>query len=159
MNLSRNIFTNRNFLIFILLLILILVFIFVSIFFINLRKENISRVVLGNKTFKVAIADTDLAKARGLSGHKPLGDNEGMLFVFDKSDKYGFWMKDMKFSIDIIWIDENWRVVHIEKNVTPETYPKIFFPQKPSLYVLEINTQKSDIFNIKIDDLVDFLKK
>lgn len=75
---------------------------------------------------------------RGLSGLTELSDGEGMLFVFDKSDKYGFWMKDMFFSIDILWIDEEGKVVHIKENATPESYPEVFKPDIPARFVLEV---------------------
>lgn len=76
---------------------------------------------------------------KGLSGKKSLGENQGMLFVFEKPDRYGFWMKEMNFPIDIIWIDENYKIIEITKNLKPDSYPKIFRPKKPAQFVLEIN--------------------
>ena len=63
-----------------------------------------------------------------------------MLFVFDKPEKHSFWMKDMKFPINIIWLDSHGKVVHIEENLEPcplapicPSYP----PSADSQYVLE----------------------
>ena len=57
----------------------------------------------------------------GLSDHESLPTNQGMFFVFEESGLHGFWMKDMDFSIDIIWIDEARKIVHVEPDVSPNT--------------------------------------
>src|SRR3989338_8221873 len=82
-----------------------------------------------------------------------------MLFIFDKPDNYGFWMKDMRFPIDIIWLDQNFKVVHVEKSVATSTYPKVFYPSGPATYVLEVNSGISDSINLQIGDEAKFLKK
>lgn len=116
-------------------------------------------VIINEKVFSVSIMDTAKARENGLSGRSPITIDEGMLFIFEKEDFYGFWMKDMLFSIDMIWIDANLKVVHIERNVSPQTYPKVFRPTSKSLYVLEILAGQSEINNIKIGDSVKILKK
>jgi len=68
-----------------------------------------------------------------------LGKNQGMLFIFEKKDTHSFWMKDMKFSIDIIWLNENKEVVFIKENAKPEDFPQNYIPTEQSLYVLEFN--------------------
>ena len=73
-----------------------------------------SKLVLGGKTFSVDVADTVYTQAKGLSNRQSLGYNEGMLFIFKDVDIHGFWMKDMLFPIDIIWMDENLKINHIE---------------------------------------------
>lgn len=107
------------------------------------------RVELSDKSFTVAVADEPKEQEKGLSGKNNLPKNRGMLFVFGKPDYYSFWMKDMKFPIDIIWIDENLRIINIEKNITPDTFPKKFIPQLPAKYVLEVNGGWSDKNEIK----------
>jgi uncharacterized protein len=64
--------------------------------------------------------------------------------VFDREGYQGFWMKEMNFPIDIVWLNKDKKIVHIEHNVSPDTYPKIFNPNnefnnEKSLYVLETN--------------------
>ncbi|MEK7552225.1 MAG: DUF192 domain-containing protein [Patescibacteria group bacterium] len=88
--------------------------------------------------------------ARGLSFRESLEKDRGMLFVFENLDYYSFWMKDMKFSLDIIWLDKNFSVVHIEKFVKPETFPNSFKPNVLSKYVLEVNAGFSDENKIEI---------
>jgi len=93
---------------------------------------------------------------RGLSGREYLNDGEGMLFVFASSTRPGFWMKDMKFPIDIIWINADKEVVGIESNIATSTFPKLFFPEKEILYVLEMGAYQSEKMSIKIDSKLDF---
>ena len=102
-------------------------------------------VEIGGQKIFVEIADTDQTRAQGLSGHAPLGDNEGMLFIFPELGTHGFWMKDMLFPIDIIWFDDIAnsadgvkQIIYIKKSATPESYPEIFSPMKPSKYILEV---------------------
>lgn len=115
---------------------------------------NSDRVlVIGDKKISLTVSDTELTRVQGLSGKDKLKDNEAMLFVFDESQKHGFWMKDMKFSLDIIWLDDHSRIVYIEQNISPDTYPKTFFPSTKSLYVIEanagfVNENKLEIGNI-----------
>ena len=71
-----------------------------------------------------------------------------MLFVFDAPSRYGFWMKDMNFAVDIVWIDERSRVIDVEKEVTPETFPQVFYPDQPVKYVLELPTGAVDKYQI-----------
>jgi len=77
-------------------------------------------------------------KARGLSGRNCLNPDTGMLFLYELSGDYCFWMKDMNFSIDMIWMDDEKRIVTIKDSVSPETYPQSFCPEKPSQYILEV---------------------
>jgi uncharacterized membrane protein (UPF0127 family) len=79
----------------------------------------------------------DLAK--GLGGRNSLPERNGMLFIFDKADKHCFWMKDMRFSLDIIWLDVQKRVVHVAPAVSANSYPQQFCPDKPAKYVIELN--------------------
>jgi len=86
----------------------------------------------------VAVADTPALRERGLSSYTGLGPEEGMLFVFPQDGAYSFWMKDMLFPIDILWIDADGHIVHIERSVSPKSYPASFTPDSPARYVLEV---------------------
>lgn len=95
-------------------------------------------VAFGENRIAVEIADTEIERYQGLSNTEPLEPDTGMFFVFETSDKYGFWMKDMNYPIDIIWLDGQGRVVHVLADARPESYPEIFLPPEEALYVLEI---------------------
>lgn len=84
------------------------------------------------------MANTDVLRAQGLSGRAALAAGEGMLFVFERSDYWGIWMKDMRFSIDIVWLDEEGRVVGLEAEAAPGSYPDVFVPPLRARYVLEL---------------------
>lgn len=116
-------------------------------------------VILGGKKYSVLVARTTNQLTKGLSGRVSLGQDEGMLFEFRESRKYGFWMKDMSFPLDIIWISDDNKIVHIEKSLATSTYPKIFYPENIARYVLEINAGELEKLNIKIGDSVGFFKK
>src|SRR5918992_2824456 len=86
------------------------------------------------------IAATDEQRTKGLSVKDRLGENEAMLFVFDNEAEHSFWMKNMKFPIDIIWLDSDKTIVHIEHNLQPCSFELLCPTYKPnveSLYVLE----------------------
>lgn len=95
---------------------------------------------IGEQIFKLEIADEPEELARGLSGREKLPEDYGLLFVFPKPGRHGFWMKDMKFPIDIIWLDENKEIISITKNLEPNSYPQVFYPPRDIKYALEINT-------------------
>jgi hypothetical protein len=101
-----------------------------------------STVIIGNTTVQVEVEDTDASRQQGLSGRASLADGTGMLFVFDAPGNYGFWMKDMNFSIDMLFIDASGTIVTIAPNASPEGYhqnpPEVFNPASPVKYVLEV---------------------
>jgi uncharacterized membrane protein (UPF0127 family) len=87
------------------------------------------------------VAATNEQMTKGLSVRDALADNEAMLFVFDTAQEHSFWMKNMKFPIDIIWLDSDKTVVHIEHNLQPCSFDAFCPTYKPAnnsaLYVLE----------------------
>lgn len=87
---------------------------------------------------QVELAQTQQEKSKGLSGRSMLPAGTGMFFIMDSPELHSFWMPDMNFPIDIIWMNEGMRVVDISHTVRPETYPKKFQPSTPALYVLEV---------------------
>lgn len=82
-----------------------------------------STLTINNKTISVEIADTENARSLGLSGRKSLGSDQGMLFIWDKEVYPIFWMKDMNFSLDLIWINAV-KIVAINENVPNEPTKK-----------------------------------
>lgn len=97
-------------------------------------------------------ADTIWKKIKGLSGRDGLSENAGMLFPYNKPGFYAFWMRGMKFPIDIIWIGVDKKVVDITKNIPPESFPKTFASKKPAQYVLELPAGFTDKNGIRIGD-------
>lgn len=108
---------------------------------------------------KVEIADTDEKRRKGLAGRDNLGENEGMLFIFNKTDKYPFWMKGMKFALDFVWIKGE-KVVDILQNAPAPQLNQ----QDPTLpvysantvidKVLELSAGEVQKLNIKVGDTI-----
>src|SRR3989344_9281189 len=120
------------------------------------KKSPIAKI--NNYSFKLYIVKSSADKEVGLSKYKNLAKDMGMLFPFEKPDYYSFWMKQMKFPIDIIYIKDG-KIVTIYKNVSP---PKkaaegllIYKPKEPSNMVLEINAGLSSKYNLKEGDKVN----
>ncbi len=115
------------------------VLILMYVFWGNKKEPQKSQVTVSTVSYKVIHADTDELRTKGLSGRTSLEKDTVMLFSFPTPGVYGFWMKDMLFPIDILWTNEAGDTVqHIERNLSPDTYPKAFYPPEPSKYVLEI---------------------
>lgn len=94
----------------------------------------------GNIIVEVDIAASDPTRERGLSGRESLGEDEGVLFLFAIPAQYTFWMKDMRFPIDALWIKDG-AIVDISIDVQPpqpgQEIP-VFFPAVPAEAVLEV---------------------
>jgi uncharacterized membrane protein (UPF0127 family) len=116
-------------------------------------------ITIAGQNIKIELAKSDAEKEKGLSGHAELRPDEGMLFVFQKPDIYAFWMKDMNFPIDIIWLSEDMKVVYIKKDARPESYPGAFTPDQKAKYVLEVSSGFSEKNNLKIGDSAEFSYK
>ena len=118
-------------------------------------------VTIRGKEFAVDLADTMARQARGLSGREELSENEGMYFIFNSTGTRGFWMRDMKFAIDILWIRDN-RVVGVTENMLPEpdknifTYTK-YYPPEPVDRVLEVLAGTVAREGFKAGDEVKFI--
>lgn len=130
----------------------------------NTRTENAQTATtnatakINNQTFKVDVADEPNEWQRGLSGRDSLDEDAGMLFLFKTTDYHNFWMKDMKFPIDIIFIKDD-TVVSVVKNAKPPTSKNdnlpLYKPEQPIDRVLEINAGLSDKHKIKKGDKVE----
>ncbi len=118
---------------------------FSEIFFSEAPVLHIAEIPL-----RIEIADTDSERVRGLSGREKLENIDGLLFVFPTSNRHAIWMKDMEFPIDIIWIDEDLKVIDITKNATPDSYPAVYRPISSARYAIETNIHFSDTFGIAV---------
>ena len=118
---------------------------------------DFDRVVIKISGYKVMaeIADTEEKRERGLSGRKNLPEDAGMIFIFEIPAKYSFWMKDMRFPLDIIWVDKNKQVSAISKNIFPETYPASFTPSENVKYVLEVNAGWTEKNGVRVGDFIE----
>lgn len=121
----------------------------------NVSQETSTRSIeLAGQTIRVMVADTPETRERGLSGREGLAQGEGMLFIFSKDGRYAFWMKDMRFAIDILWISREGLIVDIRKDVSPTTYPAAFEPRMEARYVVELPAGWAEEYRVEIGDVV-----
>lgn len=106
--------------------------------------------------YKILLRDTPELRTKGLSGRSSLGTDEVMLFAFERDGRNFFWMKDMLFSIDIVWLDSDKKVIHIERDAKPESFPKSFGPDADSKYVLEFKEGVAESIGLKVGDIINF---
>lgn len=141
-----------------------------GIFFGFGRKGNLptGEVKIGEQVFRVEVAKDMMSRSRGLSGREKLDEGAGMLFIFDSSGKYGFWMKDMKFAIDIVWILGN-KIVGFQENAQPPSLRQGFgglgasifglttyYPPEAVDKVLELNAGTVAKYGFRISQVVEF---
>lgn len=94
---------------------------------------------LGGRDFGIEVARTPHERRCGLSLRAALGSRRGLLLVFSEDDRHGMWMKDMRFSLDAVWLDREFAVVDVMPDIAPETYPSMFYPSAPARYILELS--------------------
>lgn len=133
------------------LLFLILAYVSLSL----IPDKKIRAVRIGDDEFSTEIADTREEKERGLSEREKICDKCAMLFPFDDEDMYAFWMKGMRFDIDIVWVRDN-KIIGISKNISRASTDN-FFPPSPADVVIELNAGSSDRYGLAVDDDV-FIK-
>lgn len=102
---------------------------------------------------KSEVADSPRERARGLMFRDNLGENNGMIFMFDSSEKHAFWMKNTLIPLDIIWLDENLKVVDITTMTPCKKDPCVsYYPKENSLFVLEVNSGFAQEKGIEVGD-------
>jgi uncharacterized membrane protein (UPF0127 family) len=123
------------------------------------RRDKFVKIYLPQGTSITAeLAVTDEERQRGLMFREKLLPDQGMLFVFDKEDTYSFWMKNTLIPLDMLWLDQDRRIVHIARNVPPCTADPCpsYSPDRPGLYVLELAAGSADRLGLKLFDRLEF---
>jgi len=138
--------------------IIIILLLAVLTFFL-LNKSNTSQVCFQTTCLDVEIVETEEERTRGLMFRESLGTNEGMFFIFPSSEIYPFWMKNTLIPLDIIWIDEDFKIVHIEQAVPCVEDPcPNYTPGEKAKYVLETNVGFTQEHKINTGDVARFLR-
>ena len=112
---------------------------------------------------QVMIADTEPRRVRGLMFEDQLPFDQGMIFVFEESGLYSLWMLNMQFSLDMIWFDQDGKVVHIEKNIPPcktaleITTCQSIIPDVEAVYILEVTSGFVDKNNITNNSVLSII--
>ncbi|OHA70917.1 MAG: hypothetical protein A3F15_02060 [Candidatus Wildermuthbacteria bacterium RIFCSPHIGHO2_12_FULL_40_12] len=148
----------------IVLLLILLFLLFRGIYIIDkysfmILKDNdqkVGKVCFEENCFQVELAVSDQQRSRGLMLRESLGEDQGMLFVFEKEGNYNFWMKNTFIPLDIIWINGEKKVVFIKESVQSckdADCPSIN-PGTEAKYVLELNSGKSKEIGLAVDSQV-----
>ncbi|HEX5756183.1 MAG TPA: DUF192 domain-containing protein [Arenimonas sp.] len=116
-------------------------------------------IELRGQRFQVEIADDFESRARGLMFRDQLRPDHGMLFVYEREQPLAFWMKNTRIPLDILFFDQERRLVSILKRVPPcslgdrcPSYPS----RKPAMYALELNAGQADTLELAIGDVIAF---
>ncbi len=123
--------------------------------------RGMADVTINGQTIRAEVVSTEPARERGLGGRSGIGADEGMLFVFDSPGLHGFWMKDMRFPIDIVWMADG-KIVSIEENVDPqigatESELKNYFPETFDDRVLELQAGRVKTLGAHVGDSVTII--
>lgn len=118
--------------------------------------ETARTLTLQNTVFQVEEVKSEGDRRTGLSGLERLPKDGAMLFVFDAPGRHCIWMKDMRFALDIVWLDSDKRVIHIKENAAPASYPERFCPDRPAQYVLELNAGTITDYDVTTGQQLDF---
>ena len=140
-----------------ILIIFPVLIIILGIFVLSRGQNTMKTIKIKNQQFEINIVKTQADIEKGLSGRENMAENEGMLFEFSDLDFRTFWMKNMNFPIDIIFIDENYKICDIKENF--QSCQSINCPNYISKcnaqYVLETNTGFAKLNKIQINELVE----
>lgn len=127
---------------------------------VNTKISNLKTTEVKILRLKVTaeVADTQETRAFGLGGRETLAENAGMLFVFETEAKHSFWMKNVGFGLDIIWMDKNKKVIHFVKDAKADTGGdlEIYTPPGNAKYVLEVNGGSISKYGISLGKKADF---
>lgn len=123
------------------------------------QMQTNGKATINEQTFDVEVVRDAKDQQIGLTKYNAINENQGMLFIFERPDTYGFWMRNMKFPLDIIFIRDD-TVVAISKEVQPVEQeaenPPVYQPEVPADKVLEIQSGLAEKYNIKTGDKVEF---
>jgi uncharacterized protein len=126
----------------------------------TLKKINIE---INGHTIEAEIAETPAERAKGLMFREYLKEDSGMLFIFPNSGKHSFWMANTYIPLDILWINAEKQIVHIEENVPPcketgniKAICTQYKPTKDAKYVLEVNAGWVKEHNVALNSKIDF---
>lgn len=116
-------------------------------------------VTLKNYTFTAELATDSISRAQGLSNHVALNKHQAMLFIYPEPGIYNYWMPNMNYPLDILWFDQNKKLIYIKENLPPcksRADCPIYGPATASQYVLEIPANLSKELQLQLGETINF---
>lgn len=123
----------------------------------NIVYSYSNELSINSGNFKIDIASSHLEKSMGLMYIENIPENYGLLFVYKKPQEVGIWMKNTLISLDILWIDKSYKIVHIETNTLPNS-TQIMRPKIKVNYVLEVISGTVKKYNIDVGDVIKLIE-
>ena len=111
---------------------------------------------IGSLTYNLELAQTNNQRIQGLSGRDLLQPQQGLMLTYRQAADHGIWMKDMRFALDIIWLDTNRRVIGLAQEVQPDSYPQVYRADQASQFIIEIGAGQVERAGLKLADKVKF---
>ncbi len=124
-------------------------------------QEKPRQICIKDTCINVEVADTESTRLQGLMFRQPLAQDSGMLFIFEQEGRTGFWLKNVRFPLDLIWINQDKKIVDIQANAQPCQGEDCltYYPHKDASFGLEVNAGFAAKHKLRIGDQVDFQQK
>jgi len=113
-------------------------------------------IYINNHKIKAEVAKDYASQTKGLGGRDCISADQAMLFSFSRPGYYPFWMRDMKFPIDIVWLSADKQAVDFAPNVSPSSYPHSYVNSKPAQYVIELKAGEADKLKLTTGSIISF---
>lgn len=131
---------------------LLVIILLISLF--SCTSENLVEVSIGSNKLFIEIASTDIERQVGLMNRESLGDDMGMLFIFDKEQSVSFWMKNTLIPLSIAYINKYGKILEIY-DMKPQSLEPVPSKRSSVLYALEVNKGYFDSKGIKVGDTLE----
>jgi uncharacterized membrane protein (UPF0127 family) len=144
----------------VIFVLIFLIFVLATAVIFKQQPDKNTKICFQDICYLAEIAGSSAKRERGLSGREKLPQDKGMLFIFEEEEIHPFWMKNMNFPLDIVWLDKDYKVVYLVENVKPcdAGACQIIYPDQNAQYVLEINAGEAGKIGLKEGNMM-ILKK
>jgi len=133
------------------------VVLYAAIIFVMDNMIGRTKLTIGDGVYNAKLATSQIDRERGFGNLASIDSGRALLMVFPNDGLWGIWMKDMKFPIDIVWLNAGKKVVHVEQNVSQESSTdKTYYPRVPARFVIEMSAGNIKSKNIKIGQVATF---
>lgn len=118
--------------------------------------QNI-KAELNSNAFDLEVARSPNARSRGLMFREIMQEQSGMIFIFDEPKILSFYMKNTYIPLDIIFVDEDLKIINIHKNTTPLNSEILYKSTKPAIIVVELNANITEKYSISEGSQIQFI--
>jgi len=122
---------------------------------------GLRQAFIGENTYWLEVARTKEEMEKGLGGRTSLSKNSGVLLAGPVDSEIGIWMKDMRFDIDVLWVNHEDKIVYIVHSMRPDSFPRVYQNPPESLadYVIELAAGEAMRSGVKLGDIIRFIDR